>query len=677
MKFSALLFALVLTLLLATLVGAAPAFAAAPQLERGENFESVPCTTFEISGDEFECGYVSVPELYSAPDGKQIKLAVAILPRTRGADSGDAFVVAQGGPGGSTLDTFASFFELGFYPAIHDLRAERDVVLYDQRGTLYSQPALMCPEELDLTLETIEQDILADELLRQSTAAALACRDRLVQAGVNLAAYNSVENALDIESLRRALGYTAFDFYGVSYGTLLGLHGLRETPGTFRSMILDAVVPAQNNPNSAVAQSQQRAFAQLFRACAADEICNRAYPQLENTFYSLVDALNETPARVPLTDSETGRSYNAVIDGDTFMNVLFQFVYNTEIVPALPQMIYDMREGRYALIQAFYPLVLFDRTFASGMYYSVMCAEDADFTLAELELDGVDEHIATAQKRDTASFLDLCQKWNVPQLGPDADAPVHSNVPTLVLSGDFDPITPPAFGAAAAETISPSYVYEFPAYGHGAMTSGNCPNALIAAFVRNPERAPAAQCIEKDASRIQFLTPAASLLDPAIGKLQFAMLQGKIQEFLFPAALIAILLSVWLVAPIVWLIRHSQKRPSEPHIAAKLAPWLAALASVIASFFLLVVFLLVIIVALQNQETIGLVVGAPRAWLAVYMMPIAFTVAALGFIAAVVLAWLRRDWGIARRIYYTVLAVAAVMLVAWFGTNGLLFAFLT
>lgn len=671
LKFFSLLFACALVLVLST-----TAFARVPQSERGENFEPVDCSTFEISSDQFECGYVSVPELYAAPDGKQIKLAVAILPHTGDAESGNAFVVAQGGPGGSTLDTFASFFETGYYPALDDLRSQRDIVLYDQRGTLYSQPALMCPEELDLTLKNIETDVSTEQDLRDSTAAALACRERLVGEGVNLAAYNSIENAHDIESLRRALGYDAFDFYGVSYGTLLGLHALRETPSTFRSVVLDAVVPAQNNPNALVAQSQQRAFDHLFAACANDEKCNRAYPHLGQTLDALVDKLNRTPVRIPLTDSKTGKTYDAVTDGDDFLNMLFQFIYNTEILPGLPQMIHDAGEGRYALIQAFYPLVLFDRAFASGMYYSVMCAEDADFTIDALALQGVNKTIATAQKRDTASFLDLCQKWNVPPLGPAADAPVSSNVPTLVFSGDFDPITPPSFGQAAAETISPSYVFEFPAYGHGAMTSGNCPNEMIDAFVRNPGRAPDAQCIRDDASRVNFFTPATYLLSPAIGKLQFSMLQGKVEQLMVPIAAILVLLSVWLVAPLVWLIRHSRKRPSEPHLAAKLAPWLAALASVIALFFFVIVFVLIIIVALRDADTMGLVVGAPRSWFVVYLMPLLFTIAAIGFIAAIALAWRRKNWGIPRRIYYTVLAIAALILVAWFGTNGLILAFL-
>ncbi len=252
----------------------------------GSNFEPVSCSAFKISGDAFDCGYITVPELHADPNGKQIKLAVGVLPSTNTTPTRDAYVVAEGGPGGSTLDTFTAFFQQGYYPAVDTLRAERDVVLYDQRGTLYSQPALTCPEELQETFDTIEQEIPPEESLRLSEQAALACRARLVKERVNLSAYNSIENALDIEDVRRALGYEKFDLYGVSYGTLLALHALRQTPETFRSVILDAVVPAQINPNSAIAESQNRAFEQLFDACAADADCGRAYPDLKQVFYA-------------------------------------------------------------------------------------------------------------------------------------------------------------------------------------------------------------------------------------------------------------------------------------------------------------------------------------------------------------------------------------------------------
>ncbi len=354
------------------------------------------------------------------------------------------------------------------------------------------------------------------------------------------------------------------------------------------------------------------------------------------------------------------------------MDILFQFIYNTEMVPALPEMIYDARAGRYTLIQALYPTFVFDRTFASGMYYSVMCAEDADFNLDDLTLDGVDPHIARAQARDTAAFLQLCQKWDVSQLGASADEPVTADIPTLVFSGDFDPITPPPNGEVAAATIHPSYAYDFPAYGHGAMTSGDCPNEMIAAFVRNPGRAPDAQCIKQEASHVTFITPANTLLSAGIGAFQFEMLQGNVQAFLIPIVLALVLVSIWLFGPIAWLIRRARKQPSEPHLAARLVPWVAAFNSLVAIGFFVIVFVLLVVTALRNDNTIALVLGAPRAWFVVYLVPLFFALCALVLTALVVLAWQRRNWGILRRVYFSCLAVASLGMVVWFALNGIL-----
>ncbi len=658
--------------LLVGLIFLAPAVAAPRAQTRGAAFENAPCAVFDIADDEFECGYVSVPEFHSQPDGKQIKLAVAILP-SDASDARDAFVVAQGGPGGSTLDTFAKFFGDDYFPALKTLRAERDIVLYDQRGTLYAQPSLKCPEELALTLQTIDQLIAPDEMLRREEQAALACRARLLQEGVNLAAYNSIENALDVEDLRRALGYEKFDFYGISYGTLLALHAMRETPDTFRSVILDAVVPAQINPNSNVPQTMNRAFEELFARCAQDAACARAFPNLKQKFYATVDALNQRPARVNIADDDTGKTFDAVLDGDTYMNLLFQLIYTSEALPTLPKMIDDARGGRFDLLRVYWPLIAFDRVFTSGMYYSVMCAEDADFTVNDLALDGVDARIAAAQKRDLAAFLRLCEKWDVPQLGARADEPVRANIPTLVLSGAFDPITPPTYGQAAADTIAPSYVFVFPAYAHGALTSGNCPNKMIAEFTRAPSHAPDAQCIQTDATRVNFLTPATQLLKPEIGALNYALLQGKIQAFVVPLLATCALLTVFLIGPLLWW--RTRRAASASHWLARLAPWFAAFAGAASALFFLAWLIALVILALRNENVIGLALGAPNALAPLFALPLLVAVSALALSFGVGAGWARGNWTRAQRVYYSSLAVAALSMTAWFAWHGLLFAF--
>ena len=248
-------------------------------------------------GADFECGYLKVPAQHSLPAGPTIELAVVILKSTSRSPQPDPLVMAQGGPGGSTIDTYAALL------LDSPLRAERDIVLFDQRGTLHSRPALMCPESIELTLRTLEQDLSSEEENRLSDEALLACHARLLREGVNLAAFDSIENAADVEALRVALGYNMINLYGVSYGTLLALHVLRDSPGGLRSVILDSVVPPQVNFLAQAARSENRALTEFFGACAADARCNAAFPDLERVFYEQVQQLDRTPARVPMTDA--------------------------------------------------------------------------------------------------------------------------------------------------------------------------------------------------------------------------------------------------------------------------------------------------------------------------------------------------------------------------------------
>lgn len=630
----------------------------------------VPCSTFQLTGSDWQCAYLSVPARHSEPEGPQLELATAILPSTGPTTpTTDALVFQQGGPGGSTLDLFSGLLNSP-NPSLAAIRAGRDIILYDQRGTLYSLPSLTCPEEISQTLTDLELPISPQESLQHSEAALLQCRDRLSASGVDLAVFNSFENAQDVEDVRRALGYAHFDYYGVSYGTLLGLHALAVTPSTFRTVTLDAVVPAQANPNATIAQTENRAFEALFSACAADPACAGAYPNLRATFYETVDALNAVPARVLLRDAPTHRTLQAVLDGDTFMGLIFEFIYSSEFVPALPRVIAEAHAGRYDVLGVYWPLFDLDRTFASAMYYSVMCSEDSDFTVADLALEGVDPHIARAQTRDTAAFLDLCQKWNVPALGPKADTPVTANVPALLFSGAFDPITPPAFGETAAATLHPAYVFEFPAYGHGALTSGPCASEIMLAFVKDPARRPAAACLAS-VTRVGFITPSNWFLSPRVGMLQLAVLQLNPSPFFVPLLLLAFLFTILLVGPVLWLVRLARGESPSPSFLARLVPWLAALATVLLLVFFVAWFAFLIAGALQDAPTVPLLLGAPGFAGALFVLPPLFVLVILALLLTFLLA-LRRPMHLLLRLYYAALTLAALGMGAWLFSNDLL-----
>jgi pimeloyl-ACP methyl ester carboxylesterase len=617
-------------------------------------------------GPNTECGYLTVPEQHSQPDGPTIELGVAILKSTGSRPRPDPLVMAQGGPGGSTIHTYATLL------LDSPLRRERDIVLFDQRGTLRSKPALLCPESVDLTLRTIEQDLGREEEQRLTEEALMQCRARLLREGVNLSAYDSRENAADVEALRVALGYDQINLYGVSYGTLLALHVLRDFPGGLRSVIIDSVVPTQVNFLEQAARSENRALSEFFAACTADARCNAIYPNLEQVFYEQVQLLDRQPARVPMTDPETGVTYRAVVRGNMFQELFFQMLYATELLPLLPQLIYDARDGRYETLGRIASLFVFERTIAEGMYFSVICAEDADFDPANAVDTQLRPQIAERAIRDAQHVVELCRRWEVEPLSADVDRPVEGDVPTLVLTGRFDPITPPTFGAQAAETLRPSYLFTFPNASHGVFHSDPCADRLVTAFLNDPQTRPDNACVAAEGPP-RFVAPGDALRLPAlIGLLNLE--RGSTTALAVFGIALLVLLSAWVVLPLAWLIRVIRGRPraAAPRLA-RAVPWLALLIGALLTFFM--VGLVVGIVLNMDQQAL-LLIGVPRelAWL--FALPIVVALLVVALLAGVVAAWRAGAWSLASRVYRSLLALAALVCVgvlAMWGMVGMVF----
>lgn len=632
-----------------------------PTFSRDDCMFELPAGALE--GENVECGWLTVPEEHANPNGPTIRLAVAIIKSADPKPAPDPLVMLQGGPGGSAIDTFMSvLFPLsGNSP----LRRNRDIVLFEQRGTLYSEPALTCPEILKLTEDTIERRLTVTEANRLALEAYNDCLRRLEDEGVNIAAFDSVENANDIEALRVALGYDQINLYGVSYGTLLALHAMRQNPDGLRAVILNSVAPPDLNFIPEVPRTMQRAFDELFRACADDTECNRAYPNLEEEFYKLVNRLNQEPIQIPITDLETGAKYDALLDGNGLINLTFQLMYATEAIPALPKMITDLRDtGRSELLRVFWPLLAFDRTFAGGMYNATICAEDSDFTAADFNLDGVREEVRAANEGSAEYFAALCRAWNVPALPASVDEPVVSDIPTLIINGRFDPITPPAFGERAARTLSRSFVVTIPTGGHGAALTGECAADILYAFLDNPTAQPDTGCL---ADAVTFYTPRTIVMTPVLwrwltdpGPLDFAIWAVLALSVFF-------LLTPLTVYPLSFLIRQLGQKNAQPQpVRERLGRWFARalmiLSGVLAAVFILSVLAFAFRTLLDSQFL--LIHGLPRTAVPLFIIPPLLIVFSVVLLVCAVLAWRDRGWGIPGRLYFALLTLALIAYLA-------------
>jgi pimeloyl-ACP methyl ester carboxylesterase len=369
----------------------------------------------------------------------------------------------------------------------------RDYVLFNQRGTHYTEPSLVCPGQDEFRLDIAAQDLDQKERDAREIEFLLGCRDYLVEQGINLAAYDSAANAADVDDLRIALGYDQVNLYGISYGTRLALTVMRDHPEGVRSVILDSVYPPQVGLDVELASNANRAFATLFEGCAADAFCNQRYPNLEDVFYQVVEQLADQPATVQLEMNRVA----VHLDGDLFLDAIFGSLYRADAIPWIPLMIYEASNGNYDPLQTPLRAALDESGISRGMYHTVQCREEVAFEAYQDTLDRASALPSLVADHFASSFsLTLCESWPAGQAGPEENEPVASELPALILSGQYDPVTPPAWGRLAAAMLDNSYFYEFPGIGHGVMRSNECGLEIGLQFLDNPSAEPDASCIK-------------------------------------------------------------------------------------------------------------------------------------------------------------------------------------
>lgn len=453
-----------------------------------------------VEGQDVRCGYLVVPEDRTRPNSPTIRLAVAVFKSHASRSFPDAVLYLNGGPGYALLEDVGPHIldYLPYYALDHDF------ILLDQRGTGYSQPSLACPEVIALQYRSLDERLSLDRNAALQVQAARTCHNRLVSAGINLNAYNTLENAADVHDLVRALGYKQVNLYGISYGTRLALTVMRLYPGDLRSVVLDSVYPPQRNFFTSLPNSVQRVFNVLFQGCAAELACKQAYPHLQTAFYTLVADLDTNPIIFQTTDALTGKSYTVLFTGDDLLWWLFHSLYRTSLIPRLPAVIFQVRNHDYTQLSQIYGefIFMFSDTLSDGMNYSVQCGEDMAFTTPQDLVTAVqvlEPQLRPALLSDLQESYSICQLWGVKPVPLVQKEPVTSAIPTLILAGEYDPVTPPANAMLAALTLSKSFSFQFPGTGHGVDYTHNpsCADEIIFAFQEIPAEKPDSSCIDR------------------------------------------------------------------------------------------------------------------------------------------------------------------------------------
>ncbi|RPJ24800.1 MAG: alpha/beta fold hydrolase, partial [Chloroflexi bacterium] len=404
-----------------------------------------------------ECGSLTVVEDPSNPQSRKISLNIAVIRAIKRSPEPDPLFVLAGGPGQAVTEVAPALFNTLF--RVHE---ERDIVLVDQRGTGKSNP-LRCLDPEDETLT----DDKAIALLKE-------CPEKL---DADLKYYTTDIAMQDLERVRSALGYGSINLYGISYGTRAALVYLKLFPDRVRSIVLDAVVDPAFILYQDAAQDGQRALDLFFTRCEADEACHSTFPNLKSEFDAVLQRVRETPVELTIAHPVTGKPLELTITQATLTNIVFNTLYVPDLIAMLPLAIHQAyADENYAplITQAY----LVNAGIYDGMFYAVACTEDAPLLPSE-ETDPQSEESLFAENAKV--FLDVCATW--PQREPPEviHAPISSDVPLLMLSGEADPITPPWHAEQLAESLKNDLHLIFNNMGHGNSNS-QCAAKIIDKF---------------------------------------------------------------------------------------------------------------------------------------------------------------------------------------------------
>ncbi|HEX5872898.1 MAG TPA: alpha/beta fold hydrolase [Longimicrobium sp.] len=443
------------------LASAAPARAQAPAFVPGT------CPPDTIEGAR--CGTVAVPENRDDP-GRMLALSVVVVPARSAAPARRALAFFEGGPG-AAVTPGASWIAGEFAP----LRDDRDLLFVDQRGSGGSAP-LQCRFR-----DPADPQSYIDGYMPPPAVA--RCLEEL-RRGADLTRYGFVQHAHDMEAVRAALGYERLDLYGSSYGTRGALVYLRTYPRSVGSAVLLGLVPPGFRQPADYARDTEAAFAGIAAGCRADAACGAAFPGLEREAREVVRRLDAGRGAAEIVDSETGRRVRLTISRGDFVETIRRMMYDPGPARTVPYVIHRAHQGDFRPVMR---TALADRRgLAEGIFWglqlSITCSEDVPF---------IDQAAAAAENATTLlgdyrvrEQTNACRGWPTFSVPADYHQPFPTDVPTLLISGEHDPVTPVRWGtmAAAAHSNSLHVIVPHAGHGYGGLQGTACLDSMVIRF---------------------------------------------------------------------------------------------------------------------------------------------------------------------------------------------------
>ena len=428
-----------------------------------------PCKLEGVPGDA-QCGTHKVWEDRDARKGRQIDLSIIVLSALGPNKQPDPFFMLQGGPGD------APSFNARFYSRVfHDVRKGRDIVLVDIRGTGKSG-ALLCPELARPGSDgTYDADLL-------SVPAVRACRDRLEHV-TDLRLYTTEIVVDDLDEVRQALGYGPINLYGTSYGSRVAQVYMRRHPDGLRAVSMKGVVPASMAVPETHARAGEDAWRALVARCEKDENCHRTYPTADADFRQLLSRLEKNPPTLTLPAGPSRPAATIRITRGLFAEAFRNLLYTPEASAQASKLIRQLLAGdERGLTETALSgrTVLGGERLAAGFFLSVTCTEDVPFVSTDAEASAAGTFGGTYRLEQQRA---ACKEWTRGTVSASHRQPTRPAIPTLLLSGELDPVTPPAGAEEVARSLSKSRHVVIRNNGHPIGNAERCIGQMIGQFL--------------------------------------------------------------------------------------------------------------------------------------------------------------------------------------------------
>ena len=435
------------------------------------------------------CAPFRVPEDWARPAGPMIALRLALIRSRAAQPAPDLVLPIAGGPGQSIIDSWP---ELA--PALDGVLAHRSVVLLDQRGTGGSTP-LTCPKpEPAHAASTPAPDRVPPPPRRKALDADVrACLGALRARGLHPADFTTTQFVADLAALRHALGNPPFDLVGVSYGTRVAQQFAMRHPGAVRSMVLDSVVPNTVILGQDFGVNLDAALHADFDLCKAEPGCTQAFGNPWDTLVGLKRALAKNTPEVRFRGPEDYAPAQEALTPGRLVGLVRLYAYSPLTAALLPLTIQAASQGHYGplLAQSRFITHSLSHSLDDGLQLSVVCSEDAPWLKATPR-----EATTLLGDRYIRELQAQCAIWPRGAMPRDFHAPLRSSVPTLLLAGQFDPVTPPRYAREVLRGLGDGRLLIVPGQGHNVIGAGCMPHLVRRFINRIQPRKLDARCLD-------------------------------------------------------------------------------------------------------------------------------------------------------------------------------------